>query len=326
MTMRQNVAEQPLPRFEVELAVPDLSCWIAGNTGIAGFWRFAAAAPGPHVLLLALTHGNEIAGAIVLERLLAAGLRPERGTLTIGFANLAAFAHFDPRRPILSRSIDEDMNRVWDPAVLEGRRQSIELARAREIRSLIESADVLLDLHSMLWPSDPVLLCGPTARGRALALGVGMSGLVVADGGHPDGLRIIDHPRFASPGARAIALLAEGGQHWRHGTVDTLRAAVAGLLRTTGTLASHPALPPPPPEPHAPRFAAVTETVVANTGAFAFVRPWRGGEIVPKRNTLLALDGEAEVRTPFDNCLLVMPNLRACRGHTAVRLARLDPS
>ena len=52
---------------------------------------------------------------------------------------------------------------------------------------------------------------------------------------------------------------------------------------------------------------------------------FRGGDIVPARNTLIAMDGDAEVRTPYDDCMLVMPSLRAGRGHTAVRLARLEP-
>jgi len=43
---------------------------------------------------------------------------------------------------------------------------------------------------------------------------------------------------------------------------------------------------------------------------------------VPLRNTLIALDGEDEIRTPHDDCLLVMPSLRAMPGETAVRLAR----
>jgi predicted deacylase len=317
--------ERPLPRFEVRLQAPDLSRWLAGNSGVPGFWSFVAAEPGPHVLLLALTHGNEIAGAIVLDRLLAGGLRPLRGRLSLGFVNLAAFAHFDPARPILSRSIDEDMNRVWDPARLDGKQRSAELTRAREIRSVVESADVVLDLHSMLWPSEPLVLCGPTARGKALALALGTPTLVVADSGHPEGLRIIDHPRFTDPAGQATAVLVEGGQHWQPATVVTLLASVAGLLRATGAISAHPLLPMPPQAPTAPRFATVTATVVPATSAFAFTRPWRGGECVARRDTLIALDGETELRTPYDNCLLVMPNLHASRGHTAVRLARLQP-
>ena len=66
-------------------------------------------------------------------------------------------------------------------------------------------------------------------------------------------------------------------------------------------------------------------TVQATTSGFAFVQPWRGGDVVAHRNTLIALDGTIEVRTPHDDCLLVMPSLRASRGHTAVRLAQFLP-
>ena len=72
----------------------------------------------------------------------------------------------------------------------------------------------------------------------------------------------------------------------------------------------------------APRFAEVTHVVTAATASFAFVRAFRGGEVIARRNTLIALDGEVEIRTPHDDCLLVMPSLRPSRGHTAVRLAR----
>ena len=61
------------------------------------------------------------------------------------------------------------------------------------------------------------------------------------------------------------------------------------------------------------------------TKHFAFVQPFRGGEIIARRNTLIAMDGETEIRTPYNDCLLVMPSLRPGRGHTAVRLARFIP-
>jgi hypothetical protein len=70
------------------------------------------------------------------------------------------------------------------------------------------------------------------------------------------------------------------------------------------------------------RFAEVTMPVTAATSAFVFVQPYRGGDVIPRRNTLIALDGDTEIRTPYDDCLLVMPSLRPSRGHTAVRLAR----
>jgi predicted deacylase len=313
-------AQLGLPQFEVQIAAPDISPWLEGNTGVPGFTSLTGPEPGPHVVLIGLTHGNELCGGIVLDRLLRAGLHPLRGKLTLGFANLAAFARFDPAHPTVSRFLDEDMNRLWDPAVLDGPRHSSELDRAREMRSLIDTADVLLDLHSMLWPSEPLILSGTTAKGRALALAIGQPGLVVADGGHVSGPRIIDYVRFTDSANPAMAILVEAGQHWQHAAVQMAMNSVAGLLRHTGLIVEHPEFPPA--VQGVSRLAEVTMAVTAATAGFTFVQPFRGGDVIPRRNTLIALDGSTEVRTPHDECLLVMPSLRPSRGHTAVRLGR----
>ncbi len=318
------IAQPAVPSFEVHIAAPDIGPWVAGNTGIRGFTTRSSGKPGPHVTLLAIVHGNEIAGAIVLDRLLRAGLTPTRGKLTFGFVNLAAYERFDPRHPTVSRFIDEDINRLWEPVVLDSARHSVELDRAREIRQLIDTVDVLLDLHSMLWPSDPLILCGTSPKGKSLAFGVGIPGLVVADQGHVSGRRIIDYPRFADAATTCAGNLVEAGQHWEQATVGTMFASVAGLLRYLNMVDQHPALPGP--VAHGQRFAEVTAAVTAASSNFAFVQPYRGGDIIPRRNTLIALDGETEIRTPYDDCLLIMPSLRPSRGHTAVRLARFIPT
>ena len=311
-----------LPRFAVRLAAPDLARWREGNCGVPGFYSFAASSPGPHVGLVALVHGNELAGAIVLDRLLSAGLRPARGRLTLGFANLAAFDRFDPLHPTASRFVDEDLNRLWDAAVLDGPRTSGELARARQMRPLVDGLDVLLDLHSMLWASEPLLLSGETEKGRLLAQAIGAAALVVADGGHVSGRRLIDYGRFAEPDAGPAAVLVEAGQHWEEPTVAVTVHAVAGLLGQLGMAGDHPALPVAAPV--AARFARVTRAVTASTASFSFTQPFRGGEVVASADTLIALDGDTQIRTPHDDCLLVMPSLRPSRGHTAVRLARFE--
>ena len=303
-----------LPHFAVDLAAPDISPWLEGNTGVPGFTTFDSGQPGPHVVVTAVMHGNELAGAIVLDAMLREGISPVRGRLTLGFANLDAFARFDPAHPTASRFVDEDLNRLWDAALLDGPRRSSELDRGRAMRPLIDSADVLLDLHSMLWPSDPLILSGPTAKGRALGQAIGEPALVVADHGHVSGPRLIDYLPFTGPGASA-AVLVEAGQHWEAKTVDCARACLRGLLDATG-------LVPAPRARGQVRLAEVTVAVTAATAAFSFVRPFRGGEVIPERNTLIALDGTAEIRTPHDECMLVMPSLRPSRGHTAVRLAR----
>jgi predicted deacylase len=312
-----------LPHFEVAVTPPDLDPWLDGNTGVPGFTTRESRAPGPHLILISLMHGNELAGAIALDRLLRGGLQPSRGRLTFGFANLAAFARFDPEDPVASRYVEEDLNRVWDRSWLTGSRRSLELDRAREMRPLIETADVLFDLHSMLWPSDPLILCGATLKGRRLAEGIGAPGLVISDSGHSNGRRLIDYDVFSDPGSAPRANLVEAGQHWEPETVETTIAAIAGMLRQLEMVTGGDPLPPPPPELPRRVFAEVTTVVTAKTAGFAFVQPYRGGQIIRRRDTLLAVDGTTDIRTPYDNCLLVMPSLRPSRGHTAVRLARL---
>lgn len=305
-----------VPEFLVNLAAPDLSAFLAGNTGIEGFTSFSAVLPGPHIALISLIHGNEIGGAIVLAEYLQHGLKPLRGRLTIGFANLAAFANFDPSQPLASRFVDEDLNRVWDDSQLFGVRRSTELDRAREIRPLIDTADILLDLHSMLWPSEPLLLCGPSPRGKQTALALATPQMVIADTGHAGGKRLIDYGHFTAQQGSASAMLVEAGQHWQPQTLLQTRATIETLLLNHGMIdGAWPSRPNPV-------FAHVTETITARTNRFKFTSAFRGGDIIAKANTLIAYDGDAEIRTPYDDCLLVMPSLRTCRDHTAVRLAK----
>ena len=176
----------------------------------------------------------------------------------------------------------------------------------------------------MLWDSDPLILCGPTASGLALGAALGVPGLVVADHGHQNGARLIDHLAFTQHGHGRTAILVEGGPHWSASTVACLEKTVAALLRLTGLAAPDDPRLPPPGEAIAPRLAHVTHAVTVGSHEFRFMQPYRGGSIIPWRDTLIARDGQREIRTDYDNCLLVMPSARPTRGHTAVRMARFD--
>ena len=295
--------------------------WVAAMPVVPGVWSFAADRPGPHLAITALIHGNEIAGAAVLDRWLREGIRPARGRLSLAFCNLAAFARFDPDDPTASRYLDEDMNRVWDRDTLAGKDRSGEVRRARELRPLIDTVDLLADLHSMLWPSEPLILTGQTEKAARLGLAIGVPPTIVADHGHAGGRRMIDYARFADPATAPAAVLIEAGQHWEPATVARMELGCARLLRHLDMalpgqpLAVEDALP-------SPRRARVTQTVTVRSRSFNFLREFRGGEVIPARNTLIALDGEVEIRTPHDDCLLVMPTPIVHRGHTAVRLAQ----
>ncbi len=66
----------------------------------------------------------------------------------------------------------------------------------------------------------------------------------------------------------------------------------------------------------------VTDAVTITTDDFAFAIPVHGLAVVAAAGTLLARDGGADIRTPYDDCVLIMPTRRPKKGETAVRLGR----
>jgi len=310
------------PAPAIEVAFPDLARWADGNTGTPYAWRFRAPEPGPHVTIQALTHGNEVCGAICVDALLARGLRPLRGTLTLVFANVGAYERFDRREPFASRCVDEDFNRVWSDDVLDSSRESRELARARELRPLYDDTDHLLDLHSMTDPCPPLALAGRLAKGVALARAIGVPRHVVVDAGHAAGKRLRDYAAFDDPASPRSALLIECGQHWQRAAPHVAMQAALRFLRHFGMLDADAsrAIDPAPVAPQ--RVIEIVDVVTIATPDFAFALPVAGLAVVPHAGTLLARDGTHEIRTPCNDAVLVMPTRKPRIGETAVRIGR----
>jgi predicted deacylase len=307
----------------VEVTAPDISAYRHGNLGIPYVTSFASGRAGPHAVITALVHGNELCGVHALLALLQHEVRPRRGRLSLAFVNTQAYERFDPADPKLTRYVDEDLNRIWDDATLDGPRCSAELDRARQIRPLIESADFLLDLHSMQLPGPPLLLCGLAAKGRRLAAALGYPALVVADGGHRAGARMRDFGAFADPLRPATAMLVECGQHWARSSIGVAIATCArflGALDLVDRAALAPLGAAPPAAPQ--RVVEVTHTITVNGGPFRFAAEFQGVEVIARRGTLIAHDGDEPLRTPYDDCVLIMPSRRLGPGLTAVRLGR----
>lgn len=309
--------------YDVELAPPDISPYRDGNSGVPYIWSFDSGRPGPHAMVSAVVHGNELCGAIALDWLLSSGFRPSAGKVSLGFMNIAAFESFDAANPNASRWAEEDFNRVWAEDVLEGSRESSELRRAREVRPILDTVDFLLDIHSMQHKAPPLMMCGKQPKGRDLANMVGVPERVVADAGHAAGKRMRDYGQFDDPNAKAAALLIECGQHWEADTVPLAKLAVARFL--VGLGAASPELLEGLGAPEvSQQFFRVTEAVTIETEGFEFVETFTGGEILPNKGTLLATDGDKRIETPYDDCMLVMPTKRLWQGQTAVRLAQRD--
>ncbi|MDR3515612.1 MAG: succinylglutamate desuccinylase/aspartoacylase family protein [Azospirillaceae bacterium] len=307
----------------IELTAPDLAPYRRGNTGIEYVTCFDSGRPGPHVVINALIHGNELCGAIAIDFLFRSGIRPRQGQLTLCLANIAAYKRFDPAHPGLSRFVDEDMNRLWSDEALDGPRQSTELTRARQLRPLFDRADYLLDLHSMHHATAPLMLCGATARGQALALTLGAPHWVVSDRGHATGRRLLDYHAFSTSSGQRTALLAECGQHGQQCSATfAIEIALRFLLRLAVIEPDPQALPLKLDHDDAAALIEITDAVVMTGNSFTFVRSFIGMEIIEHGGTVIAHDDQREIRTPYDRCILIMPSHRINRGQTAVRLGR----
>ena len=324
-SMTTKVAAGKSP-YRVELSPPDISGYRAGNTGVEYITTFDSSVAGPHVMVNAVTHGNEICGAIAVDRLFKMNVRPTRGKLSLSFANVEAYHAWDPQHPHGNRYVDEDFNRVWTTATLDGPRDSAELRRARAMRAVIDDVDLLLDIHSMHDPHGPVMICGALGKGIAFARDVGLPEFIVSDKGHANGTRMRDYGGFGDASSTKNALLVECGQHWEAAAEDVAWQCTWRFLRATNCVDQALADQQIDPAPLPPaKVVCVTDALIANSADYRFREGTQGLDIIARRGDLIAYDGGNPVLAPYDNCVLIMPTLMHVKpGLTVVRIGQLS--
>lgn len=307
---------QAAPVFEV---LPrDLSAYRRGNVGIDYVHRFNSGKPGPHVLINALTHGNEFCGMVAATHLLDTAVRPRAGTLTVSFANVQAYESFDPATPFDSRQIVHNLNRVWSPEWLDGSEDSPELRRARVLRPVVAAADHILDIHSTSQDVEPFWVYPAFERNAAAALAIGRPAVhLVMPNGLGSGTPLIQHGRHGEGHGSGTAMVAECGQHFKRASADLATAVALDFLAHFGLIERALAAP----LPQAQRRFELLQTYVIQTEGFRFVRPVIGFEVFAK-GELIATDGADEIRAPCDACTILMPARAAIKGREGVYLTR----
>jgi hypothetical protein len=69
----------------------------------------------------------------------------------------------------------------------------------------------------------------------------------------------------------------------------------------------------------------VTEAVVARSNDLKFPYLYKGLEVIAQAGTVIATDGDKVWKTPYDDCVMVMPSLAHVKpGTTVLRLGRYD--
>ncbi len=310
---------RPMPVIEV---LPrDLSAWEVGGAGAPFVHRFESGRPGPTVMVVGLTHGNEFCGAETLHWALEQRVRPARGTLILAFSNVAAYRSFDPAKPYESRFLDRDMNRVWRDDWL-ATEQTREAARARELLPFVRQADFLLDIHSTTFAVRPFFVCPNVDRARAFALGVGFPRTVLLEGGMAEDRVMVEYGAFAETTGDKTAVLVECGGHFLRSTAVAAKAAFLDFLVATGVIDADFAAQhrPQVPEPPAGLYD-ITYVHTAKTADLGFARPFEGFEELAE-GELVARDGDFELRAPYPRCTVLFPKAQPAQGREMVSLAR----
>ncbi len=304
------------PQTDFEVLPRDLSAYREGNTCIDYVHRFESGRPGPHVLVNALTHGNEVCGMVAATHLLDTAVRPKIGTLTVSFANVAAYESFSREKPFASRQLVHNLNRIWSPDWLDGTQDSPELRRARELRPVVAAADHILDIHSTSQVVSPFWVYPGFARNAAAALAIGAPDIhLVMPKGLNTGTPLIQHGRHGGEEGEGVALVAECGQHFLQSSADMAVDVTLRFLAHFGLVDVEARAPA------APRRFELLATPVIKTESFRFVRPLAGLETFAK-GELIATDGPDEIRAPCDDCTVFMPARAPIVGREAVYLTR----
>ena len=154
-----------------------------------------------------------------------------------------------------------------------------------------------------------------------LATDVGTPEYVVIDHGHFSGCRLRDYGAFVDQNSPRNSLLVECGQHWSRSSAQvaietTLRYLLFLDVVDLEFASKHLTQSYYPQQ----KIIEVTDAVTIRTSKFHFMKDYKGMEVIPAAGTIIAIDGDSEITTPYDDCILIMPSKRLTPGLTAVRL------
>lgn len=311
------------PDYPLEIQRADLAPYRNSNTGVDYVHSFDSGVPGHHVMVNALTHGNEWCGMVVVKRLLDARLQPQAGRLTLSFANIAAYEK-QAEDGSSVRFVGRDFNRLWHDDLLRRDTESVEAVRAHQMRPFVQRVDRLLDLHSTWHALSPFFVMSQLPRVRQLAdqLATPPRQLFLPDVWH-EGYHLIDYGSFRDPRSLAVGLIAECGQHFAQSSVDTAWQTTIRFLQVNGTidavtaadlcfhLASGVAIE---------RYEIVLP-VIAQTDALRLTCSY-AGFVHFAQGEVAAMDGDQQVLAPFDGAVLLAPRPDPKAGQQAFSWGR----
>ncbi len=254
---------------------------------------------GPQSVIIAGVHGDEVCGVSAFKELLPT-LSIERGTVTFLYGNPRAIA-------ANTRLTETNLNRMFKPdtELTASERASYEYGRSRYIKTYLDKAEALLDVHASFTPeSRRFAICEPKANGIAQYLPVDLvvSGFDALEPGGTDGYM---------ERAGKIGLCIECGYLGDPFSTEIAKQAIVAFLQARGHIAG---------TPHAMRQNRLHmyDLYFTKTDNFVLAKPFADFEAVT-RGQLIGMDGEEGVRAERDSVIVFAHN-RSKTGEEAFLL------
>jgi len=260
--------------------------------------HFDSGKAGPHLVVLGAIHGNETCGPHALRKIVSEFQSSARELVR---GKLSVFPVCNPRAfESNTRYIEENLNRVFE---IHPSPTSYERQLAAQICPWVETADALLDLHSMQSQGDPfVFLNSPTPASQALCEALDTQWILR---GWPDVYAA--RPELLSSCTQTFAdrkgipnALIECGRHGDPNGDKVGYRAVIGALRFYAMIED------PRPTPHkTPQHIKMTDLHIRKSAEDALARDWKNFEEF-KTGELLALRaGGQEIRAASDGVMIL---------------------
>lgn len=271
---------------------------------------------GPRLAIFGSVHGNEPCGLRASQRLqaeLASGeLQLRQGTLFLVHGNPSASEQHERH----TRG-GVDLNRLFDfrfVTELPAAHWAYEHHRALALRPLLESVDVVLDLHSTTSPAPAFVISSPLASARVLAEALGLS-YVTYGWELPELLgELVVLAPLTRRGLPAVSV--ECGQHDEARSTDVAYACLRRMLHALEMI-PWPALASLPEVPctRLQMLAAVKRP----SASFKFVRPLSSMQPLAT-GELIGCDENLALSAQRD-CYVIMPNDGVAVGEDMLYLA-----
>ena len=252
----------------------------------SGIWQAGGAVPGPHVVVIGGTHGDERTGIEVVK-----SLRPmfanekktvEKGKLTLILGNEEAIR-------LVKRATrpEHNLNRLFTEEHVAGPVLDFyESRRAHELAKILATADISIDIHSTSTPSMPFLANLFSPRHRKVFRWFNTD-IVLADpdfilGGHQSTTdEYVEH-------CGGIGICFETGYEKDTSTRATVTESVLNILTDQGLLASHGQLKPPKKKYQIYQF---TRRIVLTDAGFRYAGEFPGSFQEVKKGEVIGYHG-----------------------------------